>query len=76
MKKQLEIDARDPDMLDDYDFSQGVRGKYIQRFAEGSNVVVLSPDIAEIFPDSESVNEVLRMLIKIARKNVSEVPVH
>lgn len=76
MKKQLEIDARDPDMLDDYDFSQGVRGKYIQRFAEGSNVVVLSPDIAEIFPDSESVNEALRMLIKIARKNVSEVPVH
>ena len=50
MKKQVEIE-RDSDMLDDYDFSQGVRGKYVQRFAQGSNVVVLSPDLVEMFPD-------------------------
>ena len=71
MKKQVEIE-RDPDMLDDYDFSQGVRGKYVQRFAQGSNVVVFSPDVAEIFPDSESVNNALRLLVEIAGKSVGK----
>jgi hypothetical protein len=71
MKKQVEIE-RDPDMLDEYDFSQGVRGKYVQRFAQGSNVVVLSPDVAEIFPDSESVNNALRLLVEIAGKSVGK----
>lgn len=61
---------RDPDLLDEYDFSKGVRGKYAQRYAAGSNVVVLSPDVAEVFPNSESVNEALRVLIKIARQKV------
>jgi hypothetical protein len=60
----------DPDMLEEYDFSKGVRGKYVNRFAEGSNVVILSPDVANIFPDSDSVNEALRMLAKIAYKQV------
>jgi len=55
-------------MLDEYNFSKGVRGKYAKRYAEGTNVVVLSPDLAEIFPDSESVNKALRTLVKIARK--------
>jgi hypothetical protein len=68
MKKQSETN-RDPDMLDDYDFSQGVRGKYVERFAEGSNVVVLSPDIAEIFPDSEAVNTALRLLVEVAGRS-------
>jgi len=72
MKEEVEVE-RDPDMLDDYDFSQGVRGKYVQRFAQGSNVVVLSPDIAAIFPDSESVNNALRMLVEIAGKSTSKV---
>jgi hypothetical protein len=54
--------------LKDYDFSKGIRGKYAQCYAKGSNVVVISPDVAEVFPDSESVNEALRMLIKIAQK--------
>jgi len=71
MKKQDETE-RDPDMLDDYDFSQGVRGKYVQRFAEGSNVIVLSPDLAEMFPDSESVNQALRLLADIANRSVSK----
>lgn len=75
MKKQVESE-RDPDMLDDYDFSQGVRGKYVQRFAQGSNVVVLSPDVAEIFPDSESVNAALRLLVEIADRSTSKVSVH
>lgn len=74
-KKQVETE-RDPDMLDDYDFSQGVRGKYVQRFAQGSNVVVLSPDVAEIFPDSESVNAALRLLVEVAGRSTSKVSTH
>ena len=55
-------------MLDEYDFAKGVRGNYIERFTAGSNIVVLSPDVAEVFSDSESVNETLRALIKIANQ--------
>lgn len=53
----------DPDLRDEYDFSGGGRGKYAQRFAEGSNVVVLDPDVAKRFSDSASVNEALRSLL-------------
>jgi hypothetical protein len=56
------------DMLPEYDFSNGVRGKYAKRYAEGSNVVVLSPDLAKIFRTSESVNEALRTLVRVGRK--------
>ncbi len=55
----------DPEMLEEYDFSGGVRGKYAARFAEGANVVVLDPDVAEVFTDSESVNQALRALAGI-----------
>jgi hypothetical protein len=54
-------------MLPEYDFSKGVRGKYAKRYAEGSNVVVLSPDMAKVFPTSESVNEALRTLVLVGR---------
>ena len=54
----------DLDVLDEYDFSNGVRGKYVERLAKGSNVVLLDPDVAEIFTDSESVNQALRALIR------------
>jgi hypothetical protein len=62
----------DPDMLDEYDFSNGVRGKYVDRFAKGSNVIVLDPDVAEVFPDSESVNQALRALAEIIRNKVEK----
>jgi hypothetical protein len=65
VKKQIDME-RDPDMLDDYDFGHGVRGKYVRRFAQGSNVVVLSPDVAEMFPDSEAVTTALRLLVEVA----------
>jgi hypothetical protein len=55
----------DAEMLEEYDFSGGVRGKYAARFAEGANVVVLDPDVAEVFTDSESVNQALRGLAEI-----------
>jgi hypothetical protein len=60
---------RDPDMLDEYDFSKGARGKYAERYAAGTNVVVLAPDVAAVFPDADSVNEALRALMKIACKS-------
>jgi hypothetical protein len=59
---------RDPDMLKEYDFSRGVRGKYAKRYAQGSNVVVIDPDVAEYFPDHDSVNESLRSLVSLIKK--------
>ncbi len=61
----------DPEMLKQYDFSKGVRGKYARRYAAGSNVVVLAPDLAKVFPDSRSVNEALRALVAIAEKSTT-----
>ena len=55
-------------MLAEYDFSRGVRGKYAKRYAEGTNLVVIDPDVAEYFPDHDSVNESLRSLIAIVEK--------
>jgi hypothetical protein len=56
------------DMRDEYDFSGGIRGKYAARFSEGSNVVVLDPDVANLFKDSASVNDALRTLAEIAQR--------
>jgi len=53
------------EMLDEYDFSNGVRGKYVERLKHSSNVVLLEPDVAEVFTDSSSVNEALRGLLPI-----------
>jgi len=68
MKKATKS-KRDPDTLDEYDFSSGVRGKYAKRYAAGTNVVLLAPDVAALFPDAESVNNALRALVQIARRN-------
>lgn len=59
---------RDADLLDEYDFSGGVHGKYAGRFAKSCNVVVLDPDVAQVFPDSESVNQALRALAEIIQR--------
>ena len=59
------------EMLPEYNFdpSEGVRGKYYNRLMEeGSNTVVIQPDVFDYFPDSESVNEALRELIKISKR--------
>ncbi|HAS52223.1 MAG TPA: hypothetical protein DCS21_10960 [Gammaproteobacteria bacterium] len=55
----------DLDMLDEYDFSGGVRGKYAKRYREGTNLVRLDDDVAAIFSSSEEVNMILRSLGKI-----------
>lgn len=61
-------ESRKSEMLPEYDFSRGVRGKYAARSAEGTNVVLLSPDVMSFFPDSKSVNDALRLIIKAARQ--------
>ncbi len=62
MKRGKKIDS---DMLPEYDFSSGIRGKYYKRYMQGTTVVILDPDVAKIFPDSKSVNQALRGLAKI-----------
>jgi len=59
---------RGEEMLPEYDFSGGVRGKYANRFAKGTIMVVLDPDVAELFPDPRSVNSALRALGHIIRE--------
>jgi hypothetical protein len=54
------------EMLPEYDFSIGTRGKFASRYAKGSNIVILAPDVSTVFPDSDSVNEALRSLMCVA----------
>lgn len=73
MKKRTEKES-DDELRAEYDFSQmegGVRGKYVERYREATNMVLLEPDVAKAFPTDESVNEALRMLIEIARRQQS-----
>jgi hypothetical protein len=51
----------------EYDFSHGVRGKHYQSYRAGTNVVFLEPDLTEAFPDSASVNQALRLLVRLAK---------
>jgi hypothetical protein len=62
--------SNDQDMLEEYDFSKGIRGKYAKRYSEGTNVAVIEPDVAEFFPNTDSVNDALRSLIPIIKKRV------
>ena len=63
MKKSSNNTARKP-MRDEYDLSQGDRGKYARRYAQGANVVVLEPDLAKVFSNSKAVNVSLRKIIR------------
>ncbi|MBN2376871.1 MAG: hypothetical protein JXD22_10740 [Sedimentisphaerales bacterium] len=56
----------------EYDLAKikgGVRGKYARRFKKGTNLILLSPDVAKYFPDEQSVNDALRSLVSIAKTN-------
>ena len=66
MKKNTNKRVND-EMLQEYDFSHGIRGKHAKRYAEGTNIVVLDPVVSEYFPTAESVNRVLRALAEIIR---------
>jgi len=58
-------------MRPEYDFSGAVRGKYHKRYLEGTNVVVLEPDVAKRFRNSESVNEALRAYLKTEKRGLT-----
>jgi hypothetical protein len=63
MKKEPSKSSRES-IQDEYDFSHGVRGKYARCYAQGTNVVVLEPDVARVFSNSEAVNASLRKIIR------------
>ena len=65
--------TNDSNMQPEYEFAEGVRGKYARRYAQGTNVVVLEPDVARAFPNAEAVNSSLRALAQIIRKQKSSV---
>jgi hypothetical protein len=64
MKKESELDPLAP--RPNLDFSKGVRGKYAKLMNQGTNLAIIEPDLLDTFPDSESVNEALRGLKKLA----------
>lgn len=66
--KKANSDMGGDEMRKEYDFSQGVRGKYVAKFRKGTNLVLLDPDLAKLFKDSESVNNALRLLAELAKK--------
>ncbi len=65
--------SNDPDMLEEYNFSKGIRGKYTGKYRKGTNVVVIDPDVAEFFPSNEAVNDALRSLIPIIKKREKRI---
>jgi hypothetical protein len=76
MKK--EVDELGDELRPEYDFSSmtgGVRGKYVERYRSGTNVVLLDQDVAKAFPTSTSVNEALRLLLQVAQRQQSNKPV-
>ncbi len=70
MKKKAEKRERPDELRREYDLPKlkgSVRGKYVARYRAGTNLVLLSPDVAEYFPDEQSVNTALRGLIRVAK---------
>jgi len=70
MKKKTEKRAKRDDLRPEYDLSKlegTVRGKYLDRYRSGTNLVLLSPDVAEHFPNEKAVNAALRRLIREAK---------
>jgi hypothetical protein len=72
--KRVKAEQED-DMRPEYDFSQlkgRVRGKYVERYRVGTNLVLLDPDVAAAFPDAKAVNDALRLLIDVAQRQSSQ----
>jgi hypothetical protein len=67
------IGEPDDEMLDEYDFSGGVRGKYVARLAHRRSVIVLDEDVAQVFPDAESVNRTLRALLPTIQRQAEKI---
>ncbi|MBI2805242.1 MAG: hypothetical protein HYX68_09720 [Planctomycetes bacterium] len=74
MKKKAKPTEVD-DLREEYDATlirSGVRGKYAKRYHEGTNLVLLAPDVAAAFPDANAVNDALRLLMTVAQKSVPQ----
>src|ERR1039457_2802492 len=71
--KKPSAKSADREMQPEYDFSTGVRGKHFQRYHRGTNVVVLEPDVAKFFSNAETVNDSLRALAGIIRRQKAVV---
>ncbi len=69
----MKVMSNDPDLLEEYDFSKGIRGKYAKKYKKGTNVVIIDPEIAEFFPNENSVNDALRSLIPIIKKREKRI---
>ena len=67
--KKVSRRVDDDEILPEYDFIGGVRGKYAKRYAEGTNLILLEPDLAAEFPDSRSVSRALRAYLKSRSKS-------
>ena len=77
MKGQFMKVAKKADMRKEYrreDLGIGVRGKYYDEYKKGTNLVLLSPDVAKAFPTEEAVNKALRSLMNIARETITLKP--
>jgi hypothetical protein len=63
--------GRTDELRSEYDLSEllkgGVRGKYVDRYRQGTNLIFLAPDVTEVFADEESVNEALRLVMQLAQ---------
>jgi hypothetical protein len=71
-KRARPAGAEEDTMRPEYDFSKAVRGVTAARYAEGTNVVLLDPDVAEIFPDARAVNEALRTMVRVTRTTLRQ----
>jgi hypothetical protein len=63
--KKISKKFKGKELLAEYDFSKGIRGKYVKKYTEGTNVVILDPDVVKIFSNSVYVNSILRALANV-----------
>jgi hypothetical protein len=77
MNSQIDNEMED-ELQSEYDFAQlegGVKGKYVDRYRAGNNLVRLDPDVAKSFPTENAVNEALRLLMQIAQRQPANNPI-
>lgn len=76
--KKGKMNEQDPDLPDEIDFNSsearrsGVRGKYAKRYAEGTNLVLIEPDLRKVFPTAEAVNRALRAMAEVIRASTTK----
>ena len=70
----MKQESEEATLRPEYDFSSGVRGKHREAYRQGSNVVLLDPDVAAVFKDSDEVNAALRALARVAHAHTGRAP--